>query len=51
MSQQNVKIVRAGYAASEHGRIDLIVAGADPEIEIVQPPEVPDAKTYRGRRG
>jgi ketosteroid isomerase-like protein len=51
MSQETVEIVREGYAAWERGEIDLIVEGADPDVEIVQPPEVPDSKTYRGKAG
>jgi uncharacterized protein len=51
MTQENVELVRAGYAAWERGDLDVIVERADPEIEIVQPPEVPDAKTYRGKAG
>jgi len=51
MSQENVELVCAGYAAWERGDVDLIVERAAPDIEIVQPPEVPDAKTYRGKAG
>jgi hypothetical protein len=51
MSEENLELVRAGYAAWERGDIESIVEGADPEIEIVQPPEVPDAKSYRGKEG
>jgi len=51
MSRENVELVCAGYAAWERGDVDLIVERAAPDIEIVQPPEVPDAKTYRGKAG
>ena len=51
MSQENVEAVREMYAAWERGDIDWIVEHSDPEVEIVQPPEVPDAKTYRGHAG
>jgi len=51
MSEENVELVREGYAAWNRGDIDLIIEGAHPEIEIVQPPEVPDSKTYSGKAG
>jgi ketosteroid isomerase-like protein len=43
--------VREGHAAWERGDIGRIVEGVDPHVEIVQPPEVPDSKTYRGKAG
>ncbi|HEX3562375.1 MAG TPA: nuclear transport factor 2 family protein [Solirubrobacterales bacterium] len=51
MSRENVELVREGYAAWERGDIDGIVEGVTPDVEIVQPPEVPDSKTYRGKAG
>src|SRR5689334_19747051 len=51
MSTENVALVREGFAAWERGDIDALVDGAHPDIEIVQPPEVPDSKTYRGKSG
>jgi ketosteroid isomerase-like protein len=47
----NAGLVREVYEAWSRGDIDLIVAACDPEIEIVQPPEVPDSKSYRGHPG
>jgi ketosteroid isomerase-like protein len=51
MSQENVEIVRAFYDAWERQDIEFILANCDPDIVIVQPSEVPDAKTYRGHTG
>jgi ketosteroid isomerase-like protein len=51
MSTNFVDVVRTGYAAFARGDVDLLVANAAPEIEIVEPPEVPGARTYRGREG
>jgi ketosteroid isomerase-like protein len=33
------------------GDLELLLAGSDPEIAIVQPHELPDARTYHGREG
>jgi ketosteroid isomerase-like protein len=46
----------AGHARSlldAYRRVDLeaLFEHLDPEIEIVQPPEIPDATSYRGREG
>jgi ketosteroid isomerase-like protein len=51
MSQENVEIVRAFYDAWERQDIEFILANCDPDIVIVQPSEVPDAKTYLGHTG
>jgi ketosteroid isomerase-like protein len=51
VSEENVEMVREGHAAWERGDIGRIVEGVDPHVEIVQPPEVPDSKTYRGKAG
>jgi ketosteroid isomerase-like protein len=51
MSEQNVEIVRKAYAAWERGDIQAIVDLCDPEVVIVQPPEVPDSKSYQGHPG
>jgi ketosteroid isomerase-like protein len=51
MSQENVELVREGFAAWERGDIEAIIEFSDPEIEIIQPSEVPDSKSYRGHAG
>ena len=48
MSQENVEIVRAGYDLLLQGDLDAFEDWITPDVVIVQPPEVPDAKTYEG---
>jgi ketosteroid isomerase-like protein len=49
MSQENVEIVRAGFELLKLGELHVFEAWTTPDLVIVQPPEVPDAKTYEGR--
>ncbi len=51
MSKENVEAVRETYAAWERGDNQLILNRTHPEIGLVQPPEVPGAKSYHGHRG
>ena len=51
MSQENVEPIREMYAAWGRADIEWLIERSDPEIEIIQPPEVPDSKTYRGHAG
>ena len=51
MSSAIVELVREGFAAWERGDIDWIIEHSDPGIEIIQPREVPDSKSYRGHDG
>lgn len=51
MSQENVELVRAGFEAFEGGDIEAVVRLCDPDIVVVEPPELPDAKTHRGHAG
>jgi ketosteroid isomerase-like protein len=37
--------------AYRRGDLEWVLEHTDPEIEIVQVPDMPDAKTYRGREG
>src|SRR6478672_7468885 len=48
MSQENVELVRLGFEAVVAGDTAAFDGYLTPDVEIVQPPEVPDAKTYRG---
>ena len=48
MSQENLEIVRAGYDLLLQGDLDAFEDWITPDVVIVQPPEVPDAKTYEG---
>jgi ketosteroid isomerase-like protein len=38
-------------AAYRAGDLGWLLETTDPEVEIVQPPEFPDARTYRGHEG
>ncbi len=51
MSAATVELVYATYAAWERGDIEWLVAHSDPDIEIVQPTELPDSKSYWGYAG
>jgi ketosteroid isomerase-like protein len=42
MSKQNVEVVRAAFRHFEKGEMDSILRLCDEEIEIGQPPELPD---------
>lgn len=44
-------LAREAYAAFERGDIDWNLKHSHPDVEIVQPAEVPDSKTYRGHQG
>ena len=48
MSQENVEIVRLGFEAIERGDLALLEESTLPDVVMIQPPEVPDAKTYEG---
>jgi ketosteroid isomerase-like protein len=48
MSQENVELVRLGFEAIERGDLALVEQFTLPDAVMVQPPEVPDAKTYEG---
>jgi uncharacterized protein len=52
MSQENVEILRRGYAAlAEHG-VEAVIALADPEFEATTPPSLAtEPGTYRGHEG
>ena len=57
MSQENVEIVRealtvtAYLAAIRDGDFRPLLVHFDPEVLVNQPPELPDAKSYRGHDG
>ena len=51
MSEENVEIIRRAYDAWAQGDIQAIVDLCHPGIVIVQPPQVPDAKSYEGHEG
>jgi ketosteroid isomerase-like protein len=51
MSANFVGLVRSSYTALARGDLDLLAAHCDPEIEIVEPPDHPGARIYRGHEG
>jgi ketosteroid isomerase-like protein len=51
MSQENVELVKLGAAAFQRGDVETMREGSHPDVVIVQPPEVPDAKSYEGHAG
>jgi ketosteroid isomerase-like protein len=51
MSQENVELVKLGFDAFQRRDVDVMREGCHPDVVIVQPPEVPDAKSYEGHAG
>jgi ketosteroid isomerase-like protein len=51
MSQENMELVAGGWAAFQRGDVEAMRADCHPDVLIVQPPEVPDTKTYSGLAG
>jgi ketosteroid isomerase-like protein len=49
MSQEWVDLVRLGFEAIERGDLAIFDDFTTEDLVMVQPPEVPDAKTYEGR--
>ena len=48
MSQEWVDLVREGFEALQRGDMAMFDGMTTPDLVLVQPPEVPDAKTYEG---
>jgi ketosteroid isomerase-like protein len=55
MSHENVEIVRESFtaylAAVRDADFRPLLVHFDPEVLVKQPPELPDAKSYRGHDG
>jgi ketosteroid isomerase-like protein len=51
MSEENVSLIEGMHAAWERDDYPAIVDFSDPEIQIVQPAELPDARSYSGHQG
>jgi ketosteroid isomerase-like protein len=51
MSQENVERTRRAFAALQRGDVAWLQEMSTPDVVMVQPPEVPDAKSYEGRAG
>jgi ketosteroid isomerase-like protein len=48
MSERSVRRVRRGYEAFNGGEVESFLRDLDPEFEVVDRPENPDATTYHG---
>ena len=51
MSQEHVELVETLWDAFQRGDIDTLRGASRSDIVIVQPSELPDAKTYVGHEG
>lgn len=52
MSQENVEIVRRGYAALAEQGVEAVLAFTDPQFEATTPPSLAsEPDTYRGHEG
>ena len=51
MSQENVELVRAGYEAWNRGDITWALKHLDPQVELRDPPDAPDAQVWHGHEG
>ena len=49
MSQEWVDLVREGFESLQRGEMAVFDGMTTPDLVLVQPREVPDAKTYEGR--
>jgi len=49
MSEEWVGLVRLGFEAMQRGDLAVFDGMTTPDLVLVQPPEVPDAKSYEGR--
>ena len=48
MSQEGVELLKQSFDALERGDMAWFEGRTEPDVVIVQPPEVPDSKTYEG---
>ena len=51
MSQENVETLRAVYSAIATGDLSPLLQLCDPNVEVTEPPEIPDSSTYHGHDG
>jgi uncharacterized protein len=47
----NVELLRKGYDAYSRGELNEIVAMLDPQVELHEEPDLPDARIWRGHDG
>jgi ketosteroid isomerase-like protein len=48
MSREGVELVRAGFELAVRGDLETFEEFMAPDVVMVQPPEVPDSKSYAG---
>ena len=51
MSQENIELMRQGYEAMLRRDIEALLELLDPDVEMHDRPEAPDARSYRGHEG
>ena len=51
MSQETVKALRAVYRAIATGDLSMLFELCDPDVEVTEPPEIPDSSSYHGHDG
>src|ERR671925_26772 len=51
MSQENVEIVRRGFEAFQRGDTEAILDDVDPDVEVHEPTDLPDAQVFHGHPG
>jgi ketosteroid isomerase-like protein len=51
VSQRNVELVRTAYDAWNRGDVAWALEHLDPEVELHDPPEAPDAQIWHGQEG
>jgi ketosteroid isomerase-like protein len=51
MSHENVEALRAVYPAVATGNLSTLLELCDPNVEITEPPEIPDSSSYCGHDG
>jgi ketosteroid isomerase-like protein len=51
VSQQNAELVRAGYELWNRGDVEGFLEFLDPDVEVRDPPESPDAQVWHGHEG
>ena len=51
MSQERLEAVKEVYATLATGDLSALLELCDPEVEITEPPEIPDSSTFHGHDG
>jgi uncharacterized protein len=51
MSRENVELVRRCFDLFGRGEMETLLRCVDPDIETVEPPEIPGSTSYRGHSG